>query len=68
MRVLVTGASGLLGREVARLLVGQGQAVATFQRRPSGVDGAADFCGSVTDHAALRRAVAGAEGVIHLAA
>jgi 2-alkyl-3-oxoalkanoate reductase len=68
MRVLVTGASGLLGREVARLLVGQGHAVATFQRRPSGVDGAADFCGSVTDHAALRRAVAGAEGVIHLAA
>ena len=35
MRVLVTGASGLLGREVARLLVRQGHAVTTFQRRPS---------------------------------
>ncbi|MDQ0924637.1 nucleoside-diphosphate-sugar epimerase [Pseudarthrobacter sp. W1I19] len=68
MRVLVTGASGLLGGEVARLLVRQGHEVATFQRRPSGVDGATDFCGSVTDDAALRAAVAGAGGIIHLAA
>jgi nucleoside-diphosphate-sugar epimerase len=68
MRVLVTGASGLLGGEVARLLVRQGHEVMTFQRRPSGVDGATDFCGSVTDGAALREAVDGAEGIIHLAA
>ena len=68
MRVLVTGASGLLGREVARLLVRQGHAVSTFQRRPSGVDGATDLQGSVADEAAVRRAVSGAEGVIHLAA
>jgi nucleoside-diphosphate-sugar epimerase len=68
VRVLVTGASGLLGREVARLLVRQGHEVSTYQRRPSGVDGAADFCGSVTDGASVGRAVAGAEGVIHLAA
>ncbi|GAB3273234.1 NAD-dependent epimerase/dehydratase family protein [Sinomonas notoginsengisoli] len=68
MRVLVTGASGLLGREVARLLVRQGHAVTTFQRRPSGVDGAADFCGSVTDDEAVRGAVEGAEAILHLAA
>lgn len=68
MRVLVTGASGLLGGEVARLLVRQGHDVVTFQRRPAGVDGATDFCGSVTDDAALRAAVAGAGGIIHLAA
>ena len=68
MRVLVTGASGLLGRDVARLLVRQGHTVTTFQRRPAGVDGAADLAGSVTDGNAVRRAVAGAEGVIHLAA
>ncbi|MGP4033777.1 NAD-dependent epimerase/dehydratase family protein [Pseudarthrobacter sp. 1C304] len=68
MRVLVTGASGLLGREVARLLVRQGHAVTTFQRRPSGVEGATDVRGSLADDAAVRRAVSGAEGVIHLAA
>jgi nucleoside-diphosphate-sugar epimerase len=68
VRVLVTGASGLLGGEVARLLVRQGHDVATFQRRPSGVDGAIDFRGSLTDIAVLREAVQGAEGIIHLAA
>ncbi|MFC8038074.1 NAD-dependent epimerase/dehydratase family protein [Paenarthrobacter sp. NPDC057355] len=68
MRVLVTGASGLLGSEVARVLVSQGHEVTTFQRRPSGVDGATDICGSVTDDADVRRAVDGAEGLIHLAA
>ena len=68
MRVLVTGASGLLGGDVARLLVRQGHTVTTFQRRPSGVDGAADVTGSIADDGAVRRAVAGAEGVIHLAA
>ncbi|WP_309073444.1 NAD-dependent epimerase/dehydratase family protein [Paenarthrobacter sp.] len=68
MRVLVTGASGLLGGEVARQLLYQGHAVATFQRRPSGVDGAEDFRGSIDDDAALRSAVDGAEGIIHLAA
>ena len=68
MRVLVTGASGLLGREVARLLVRQGHTVTTFQRRPAGVDGAADLSGSIADNDAVRRAVGGAQGVIHLAA
>ncbi|WP_104044790.1 NAD-dependent epimerase/dehydratase family protein [Arthrobacter sp. ZGTC412] len=68
MRVLVTGASGLLGGEVARLLVRQGHDVATFQRRPSGVHGAADFRGSLADDGVLREAVRGAEGIIHLAA
>ncbi|MDP9890208.1 NAD-dependent epimerase/dehydratase family protein [Pseudarthrobacter enclensis] len=68
MRVLVTGASGLLGRAVAGLLVHRGHAVTTFQRRPSGVDGATDQCGSLTDNAAVGVAVRGAEAVVHLAA
>ncbi|MFF2840858.1 NAD-dependent epimerase/dehydratase family protein [Paenarthrobacter sp. NPDC057981] len=68
MRVLVTGASGLLGSEVARVLVRQGHEVTTFQRRRSGVDGAADVCGSVTDDADVLRAVDGMEAIIHLAA
>ncbi|QDG63180.1 NAD(P)-dependent oxidoreductase [Pseudarthrobacter sp. NIBRBAC000502771] len=68
MRVLVTGASGLLGRQVAGQLVRKGHEVTTFQRRPSGVDGAADRCGSLTDDAAVAEAVRGADAVIHLAA
>ncbi|UKA65268.1 NAD-dependent epimerase/dehydratase family protein [Arthrobacter sp. FW306-05-C] len=68
MRVLVTGASGLLGREVAGLLVRKGHAVTTFQRRSSRVDGVTDRSGSLTDEAAVSAAVRGVEGVIHLAA
>jgi len=68
MRVLVTGASGLLGREVAGLLVRKGHAVTTFQRRPSRVDGVTDRSGSLTDDAAVSAAVRDVEGVIHLAA
>ena len=68
MKVLVTGASGLLGGEVARLLVRKGHDVTTFQRRASGVDGAADHLGSLTEAADVRDAVRGAEAVVHLAA
>lgn len=68
MRVLVTGASGLLGGQVARVLVRQGHEVTTFQRRRSGVDGARDVCGSVTDDADVLRAVDGMEAIVHLAA
>ena len=68
MKVLVTGASGLLGGKVARLLVRKGHDVTTFQRRASGVDGAADHLGSLTEAADVRDAVRGAEAVVHLAA
>ncbi|MCW4386704.1 NAD-dependent epimerase/dehydratase family protein [Salinibacterium sp. SYSU T00001] len=68
MRVLVTGASGALGGDVARLLLGSGHEVRTLQRRPSGVEGAEDVLGSVTDAAARERACAGVDAVVHLAA
>lgn len=68
MIVLVTGASGFLGRAVAAELVAAGHDVRTLQRRPSGVAEATDLLGSVTDADAVARAVDGAEGVVHLAA
>jgi nucleoside-diphosphate-sugar epimerase len=66
--VLVTGASGFLGRAVAAHLVASGHEVRTLQRRPSGVDGSTDILGSITDRLSLTRAVDGADGVVHLAA
>jgi len=66
--VLVTGASGFLGRAVAAELVAAGNDVRTLQRRPSGVAGATDILGSITDPPSVERAIEGAEGVVHLAA
>ncbi len=68
MRVLVTGASGLLGGTVAARLIERGDDVTTLQRRSSGVDGVREVCGSVTDQGALEEAVRGAGAVVHCAA
>lgn len=68
MRITVTGASGLLGSSVARALIAAGHEVTTLQRRPSGVAGARDVTGSVTDPSAVTEALSGAEAVVHLAA
>lgn len=66
-RVLVTGASGMLGGAVAQLLREQGHHVRTFQRRAS--QGATDeVLGSLTDPGQLARAVDSMDAVIHLAA
>lgn len=68
MTVLVTGASGFLGQAVATAVASRGEEVRTLQRRPSGVTGADDRRGSVTDAAAVARALDGVDTVIHLAA
>ncbi|MBI9113888.1 NAD-dependent epimerase/dehydratase family protein [Sanguibacter suaedae] len=68
MKVLVTGASGLLGGAVAAAVRDAGHDVRTFQRRPSGVTGVEDVLGSVTDRADVERAVADVDAAIHLAA
>jgi nucleoside-diphosphate-sugar epimerase len=67
-RVLVTGASGYLGGAVAAALLAAGVPVRTLQRRPSGVPGAEDVLGTVTDPASRRAAVEGIDAVVHLAA
>ncbi|OIH94623.1 nucleoside-diphosphate sugar epimerase [Curtobacterium sp. MCBA15_001] len=67
-RVLVTGASGFLGRAVAAAVRDAGHEVRTFQRRPSGVPGVTDVLGTMTDADAVARAVSGVQAVVHLAA
>jgi 2-alkyl-3-oxoalkanoate reductase len=68
VRVLVTGASGSYGRAVATALVARGDDVVTFQRRPAAIDGVDERLGDITDPADVTRAVAGCDGVVHLAA
>jgi len=68
VRVLVTGASGFLGRATAAAVRDAGHEVRTFQRRPSGVSGVSDVLGTMTDGAAVARAVADTDAVVHLAA
>ena len=67
MRVLVTGAGGLLGRCTAQALTARGDDVTVLQRRPSGLP-CREVLGDVADRRAVRRAVAGQDGVVHLAA
>ena len=68
MKILVTGASGLLGSSVAAALVSAGHTVTTLQRRPSGIGGTRDIAASITDAAAVAEAVAEQQAVVHLAA
>jgi nucleoside-diphosphate-sugar epimerase len=68
VKVLATGASGFLGRAVVRALQQARHDVRTLQRRPSGVAGAEDHLGSVTDPDATAAAVEGVDAVVHMAA
>jgi nucleoside-diphosphate-sugar epimerase len=67
VKVLVTGASSLLGAELARTLAARGDRVTVLQRRPAGL-GLPEVLADVSDAAAVRAAVDGHEAVIHLAA
>ena len=68
MIVLVTGASGLLGRAVATEIQAAGHEVRTLQRSPSSLAGVTDVLGSVTDATSVARATAGVDAIVHLAA
>jgi 2-alkyl-3-oxoalkanoate reductase len=67
VRVLVTGARGLLGSATARALAARGDDVTVLQRNPSGLD-LPEVLADLADVAALRRAVDGHDAVVHLAA
>lgn len=67
MKVLVTGATGMLGRSTAELLIARGDEVSVLQRRPSRLP-CHEVLGDVADPDVVRRAVSGQEAVLHLAA
>ncbi|WP_210424392.1 NAD-dependent epimerase/dehydratase family protein [Gephyromycinifex aptenodytis] len=67
VKVLVTGASGMLGAGIAHALARRGDEVTVLQRRPSG-SGLREVLGDVSDEAVVRRAVRGQDAVVHLAA
>src|SRR3954463_9318954 len=62
MRVLVTGSAGHLGEALVRTLTEQGHDVVGLDVLPSP---STDVVASVTDRAAVRAAMAGAEAVLH---
>lgn len=71
--VVVTGASGHIGNNLVRTLLGQGRKVRALvhgndNRGLEGLDGLEQVQGDVTDAASLQRAFSGAEVVYHLAA
>jgi farnesol dehydrogenase len=72
MKVLLTGGTGFLGRNVARVLAGRGHALRVLARPTSRLAGLPDghelAPGDVTDAASLRRAAEGCDAVLHMAA
>lgn len=62
---LVTGAAGFVGKHLVRALEARGERVRSLDLQPA--ECAETIIGSVSDAAAARRAVAGADFVFHLA-
>ncbi|MEO6998977.1 MAG: NAD-dependent epimerase/dehydratase family protein [Terracoccus sp.] len=67
MKVLVTGASGMLGRQTALALAARGDDVTVLQRHPSGL-ALPEVLADVADREAVAEAVSGQDAVVHLAA
>jgi dihydroflavonol-4-reductase len=72
MKVLLTGATGFLGSEIARELVRQGHALRVLVRKTSKLDGLAGLTyekveGDLNDAASVDRALDGVDALIHTA-
>jgi len=73
MKVLLTGATGFVGSEIARELVRQGHELRVLVRKTSKLDGLAGLSyerveGDILDRASLDRALEGMDALIHTAA
>jgi dihydroflavonol-4-reductase len=73
MRILITGATGFVGRAVARELVERGHTLISFVRRTSRTEPISNYVtqitkGDITDPLAVVRAADGADAIVHLAA
>jgi nucleoside-diphosphate-sugar epimerase len=68
MKVLVTGAAGLIGGYIAREMVGRGHAVRGFDAREADVPGVEWVHGDLRDLDVMEEAVDGMDAVCHLAA
>jgi len=64
VKILVTGSSGLIGRQLVARLRARGDTVVPFDLRPAQGDAVCD----IRDRDSLDAAIAGCEGVFHLAA
>ncbi len=67
VKVLVTGATGMMGRATAQRLLDRGDEVTVLQRRPAGL-ACREALADITDRDAVQRAVTGQDVVVHLAA
>jgi nucleoside-diphosphate-sugar epimerase len=67
VKILLTGASGMLGRCTAQALLDRGDEVTVLQRRPAGLP-TGEVLGDIADGPTVARAAAGQDAVLHLAA
>jgi len=68
MQILVTGASGFLGRHVAREFRERGHEVRGFDLAPGSDDGITVVEGDLTDAGSITEAASGADVIVHIGA
>ena len=68
MQILVTGASGFLGRHVAREFRERGHEVRGFDLSPGSHDGTTVVEGDLTDASSITEAASGADVIVHIGA
>lgn len=68
MKILITGARGLLGSAVAQEVVRRGHECVVVQRNPCGVSGVTEYLDDLSDPKHSEKWIQGVDSVIHLAA